>query len=307
MISQDGQNDSLEKNNKNLGERPHAPIWSFFIEGEEIDSGHRSVSCRCVELHIKEAVRMMVEAYEEELTLTNRKRKAAEDQQNIDSYFESMVLSDEQKAAIDIALIKLFVCGVLSWCLVEHSFFIEFVQQLQPAYCLPLYKMLASTLLDNEILCVHTKIYKILEKEKNLTLVENLDAVAQIHSYYIANNKFELLCYSVEKSVEDIQKILYDADLYEETNNITFEQAIINANINQTSIDDDNDIVSEEVFKLEETLNLSNLSFLPDENRQAEADMVDDNALDAESSNWLEEFNQEEDYDPAELGKMFLN
>ncbi|CAG8490305.1 14447_t:CDS:1 [Cetraspora pellucida] len=112
----------------------------------------------------------MVEAREEELTLTNCKRKAAEDQQNIDNYFESMVLSDEQKAAINIALIKLFVCSVLSWHLVEHPFFIEFVQQLRPAYCLPLRKILASTLLDNEILRVHTKIYKILKKEKNLTL-----------------------------------------------------------------------------------------------------------------------------------------
>ncbi|CAG8595849.1 3783_t:CDS:2, partial [Cetraspora pellucida] len=102
---------------------------------------------------------------------------------------------------------------------------------------------------------------------------KNLDAVAQIRSYYIANNKFELSRYSVGKSVEDIQKILYDADLYEETDNITFEQAIINANINQTSIDDDNNIVSEEVFK------------------QAEADMIDDDALDAKSSDWLEEFN----------------
>ncbi|CAG8768664.1 3360_t:CDS:2, partial [Cetraspora pellucida] len=133
--------------------------------------------------------------------------------------------------------------------------------------------------------------YLIYEKWCINLSVENLDAVAQICSYYIANNKFELSCYSVGKSVEDIQKILYDADLYEETDNITFEQAIINANINQTSIDDDNDIVSEEVFKLEKTLDLSNLSFLPDENRQAEADMVDDDALDAESSDWLEEFN----------------
>ncbi|CAG8778158.1 8712_t:CDS:2, partial [Cetraspora pellucida] len=145
---QDGQNDSLEKNNKNLGRRPRAPIWSFFIEEKPSAlEQHILINCKKVEPHIKEAVRMMVEAHEEELTLTNRKRKAAEDQQNIDSYFESMVLSDEQKAAINIALIKLF-----------------------PAYCLPLHKTLASTLLDNEILRVHTKIYKIFEKEKNLTL-----------------------------------------------------------------------------------------------------------------------------------------
>ncbi|CAG8622511.1 1187_t:CDS:2, partial [Dentiscutata heterogama] len=182
---------------------------------EEIDSGHRSVSCNCgtswkrgrpsalerhilvecktVEPHVKEAVRRMIETREKELTQSNRKRKANDDQQEINSYFESLALT------------------------------------------------------------------------------------------------------------EDIRKILYDADLYEETNAITFEQAIINVNINQSSIDDDNDIVSEESLELEEALDLSNLSFLPETGRQTDADM--DDVLEAGSSDWLEEFNQEEDYDPAELGE----
>ncbi|CAG8780188.1 43545_t:CDS:2 [Gigaspora margarita] len=158
---------------------------------EEIDSGHRSVSCNCgtswkrgrpstlewhilvecktVDPHVREAVRRMIEACEK-LTQNNRKRKATEDQQDINNYFESLALSNEQKANLDISVIKLFVCGGLSWQLVDHSFFVEFVQQLRPAYNLPVRKTLASTLLDNEILRVHTKIYHILEKEKNLTL-----------------------------------------------------------------------------------------------------------------------------------------
>ncbi|CAG8703135.1 21928_t:CDS:2, partial [Gigaspora margarita] len=584
---------------------PRHPIWSFFKEGEEIDSGHRSVSCKCgtswrrgkpsalerhilveckkTEPHIKEAVRKMIEAREKELTQTNRKRKATEDQQEINNYFESLALNNEQKTNFDTGLIKLFVCGGLSWRLVEHPFFIEFVQQLRPAYSPPLRKALASTLLDNEFLRVHTKIYHMLEKEKNLTLdgltspdgkalwnfiihtsngndilwkildfsdrshtgqylaeqietilndignykfsaivtdagpnvrvarqiivqkfphifnircighclnlvtkdmlkhtfatriinwstiitsyfnkshlpknlleskikkkevaggglktyvntrwttayemlysiyqlesclkevitenpniitnemvqtiilrkrgffqdvsgqiliaqlrdyhvrkppynasytvnvdpqtwwetcesnfpylrllaiklfsvsphaascervwsicgwvygqrrtnlsIENLDAIAQIRSYYIANNKFELPRYSIDKSAEDIRKILYDADLYEESDAITFEQAIMNANINQSNIDDDNDIVSEEFFELEEALDLSNPSFLTETSRQTITD-IDDDVLEAGPSDWLEEFNQEEDYDPAELGEMFLN
>ncbi|CAG8653318.1 6411_t:CDS:2, partial [Dentiscutata heterogama] len=58
----------------------------------EIDSGHRSVSCNCVDPHVKEAVRKMIEAYEKELTQNNRKRKATKDQQDINNYFESLTL-----------------------------------------------------------------------------------------------------------------------------------------------------------------------------------------------------------------------
>ena len=36
-------------------------------------------------------------------------------------------------------------------------------------------------------------------------LVENLDAIAQIHSYYIANNKFELSYQSKKHSEEEIR------------------------------------------------------------------------------------------------------
>ncbi|CAG8619271.1 9331_t:CDS:2, partial [Racocetra fulgida] len=114
------------------------------------------------------------------------------------------------------------------------------------------------------------------QRRVNLS-VENIDAIAQVRSNYIANNKFELPRYSENKSAEDIRKILYNADLYEETDTVNFEQAILNANINQSSVDDDNNVISQMHVDLEPG-----------------------------SSDWLEEFNQE-DYDPAELGEMFLN
>ncbi|CAG8529144.1 2995_t:CDS:2 [Scutellospora calospora] len=166
MTSQDSKFENLDQNNKNLGRRPCAPIWSFFIEGEEIDPGHRSVTCKCS----------------------------------------------------------------VSW-----------------------------------------------KRE------------------------------SANKSAEDIRKVLYDADLYEEADNITFEQAIMDANIDQSSIDDDNDVVSEKFFELEKTLDLSNSSFLSEASRQTEVDVANDDAFEVDSNDWLEEFNQEEDYDPAELEEMFIN
>ncbi|CAG8620223.1 7222_t:CDS:2 [Cetraspora pellucida] len=84
---------------------------------------------------------------------------------------------------------------------------------------------------------------------------------------------------------------------------IDFEQAILNANINQFSVDDDNDVVQKELFEIEGTLDLSNTSFLPEMSKQTKVD-IDVNVLEPGSSNWLEEFNQEEDYDPAELGEI---
>ncbi|CAG8762625.1 12767_t:CDS:1, partial [Cetraspora pellucida] len=68
----------------------------------------------------------------------------------------------------------------------------------------------------------------IYEKRRVSFSVKNLDAIAQIRSYYIANSKYELPHYSVDKPIEDIKKTLYDADLYEESDNVTFEQAIMN-------------------------------------------------------------------------------
>lgn len=79
-------------------------------------------------------------------------------------------MSQEKKSKIDIALIKLFVCCGLSWRLVEHPFFIEFVKELRSSFNLPNRKTLASSFLDDEILRVNTKAYRLLEKENHLTL-----------------------------------------------------------------------------------------------------------------------------------------
>jgi len=80
-------------------------------------------------------------------------------------------LSQEKQTKIELSLIRrLFVCCGLSWRLVEHPFFIEFVKELRYAYNLPNRKTLSGTLLDNEILRVNTEVFQLLEKEKNLTL-----------------------------------------------------------------------------------------------------------------------------------------
>ena len=130
--------------------------------------------------------------------------------------------------------------------------------------------------------------------------MENLDAIVQIHSYYISNNKSELSYHGTEQSEEEIRQILRDADLYEDEEEISLDEVIFN---DQPNDNDDLEIIAEESLKVEETLDLS--KFLQNAmegekdnnntNRELESEPID-----------LEVFNQEEDYDPAELATMFL-
>ena len=132
-------------------------------------------------------------------------------------------------------------------------------------------------------------------------LVENLDAIAQIHSYYIANNKFELSYQGTEQSEEEIRQILRDADLYEDEEEINLDEVIFN---DQPNDNDDLEIIAEESLKVKETLDLS--KFLQNA-MEGEKDNNNNNNRELENEPIdLEAFNQEEDYDPAELATMFL-
>jgi hypothetical protein len=84
-------------------------------------------------------------------------------------------------------------------------------------------------------------------------LVENLDAISQIHSYYIANNKSELSYHGAEQSEEEIRQVLRDADLYEDEEEISLDEVIFN----DQNDNDDLEIIAEKQLEVEETLDLS--------------------------------------------------
>lgn len=186
----------IELEQKKKGGRPRAVVWNFFTEGTDQSDGHRSatcsacsttwqrgkaltlerhilVDCKKISSEIKDAVRYIVEARAkspENVTGKKRNANTNDDQKNLENYFETQSLPQGKKDVIEISLIKLFVCCGLSWRLVEHPFFIDFVKQLRPSYDPPNRKTLAGSLLDDEILRVNTKVYRLLEKESNLTL-----------------------------------------------------------------------------------------------------------------------------------------
>lgn len=127
-------------------------------------------------------------------------------------------------------------------------------------------------------------------------LVENLDAIAQIHSYYIANNKSELTHHGIGKSEEEIRQVLKDAELYEDEEEMDLDEIMFNDQPN-----DDLEIIAEETLEIEKTLDLSKF-FLKNngDNNQELENEINEPAVD------LEAFNQEEDYNPAELAAIFL-
>ena len=84
-------------------------------------------------------------------------------------------------------------------------------------------------------------------------LVENLDAITQIHSYYISNNKSELSYHGTEQIEEEIQQVLRDADLYEDEEEISLNKVMFNDRSNV----DDIEIIAKEPLEVEEILNLS--------------------------------------------------
>jgi hypothetical protein len=181
----------------NSGGRPKKPIWRFFEQGEEMDKGHyiakcaacnqtfrpgKTVimekhiisSCSKVDQSIREAVMYMVEAREisfsKHTSIKHGINQVESDQTTLVNFYESSSLSKERKEAIDLVIIKVFICCGLSWCLIEHPFVIELLKQLRPNYNPPDRKALVDTLLTQEILRVSVKCYRLLDNENNLTL-----------------------------------------------------------------------------------------------------------------------------------------
>lgn len=181
----------------NNGGRPKKPIWRFYEKGDEVDKGHyvatylacghvfrpgkistmekHIIDCPKVDQPIREAVIYMVEAREvSPSNIAGTKHQIDKDQLNLNNFVENLELSKERKEAIDTSLIRAFVCCGLSWRLIEHPFFIEFLRQLRLNYNPPDRKTLVESFLTQEIVRVSVKLYRLLDNENNLTLGKNI-------------------------------------------------------------------------------------------------------------------------------------
>ena len=181
--------DLTEKKNK--GGRPPNSIWEDINKGMSIGSGKFAASCKyCdntwprgdvarLEEHLSNHCsgapaaivrKYMAKVLERQVDKPSKKRKLEDGQQSIYNYHDSTKLPDSRITRINRALVKFFVACGISFRIVEHPFFINFVKELNAGYDPPSRECLAGQLLECELALVNFKVNSEIEKEDNLTL-----------------------------------------------------------------------------------------------------------------------------------------
>ncbi|HEY9399093.1 MAG TPA: DUF domain-containing protein [Nitrososphaeraceae archaeon] len=184
--------DLTQKTQKNKGGRPSNSIWEDINKGKSIGSGKFAASCKyCdntwprgevfkLEEHLSNhcsgapaAVvrKYMAKVVERQDKKPLKKRKHSEDgQQSIRSYHDSTEIPDSRITRINRALVKFFIACRMSFRIVEHPFFINFVKELNARYDPPSRECLAGQLLERELALVNSKVNSEIEQENSLTL-----------------------------------------------------------------------------------------------------------------------------------------
>jgi hypothetical protein len=98
------------------------------------------------------------------------KKKKKNNQNGLNDFYESANITSQKQKIIDQALTRMFVCCGLPFSLVENPFFIEFVNQLKPAYKLPSRFKLTKDFINEEVANVNVKVELELKRQNNLTL-----------------------------------------------------------------------------------------------------------------------------------------
>ena len=140
-------------------------------------------------------------------------------------------------------------------------------------------------------------------KRRTRLSTDNLEAMSKIHSYYIANSKSELPNYSKDKTAEEIYTILNDAKLCDDDEYINeYDEEEMMKLVSNPFTDNSNheQVLSQDL----EILNVLDLDLMfkdePDNlmNKQLESDELDD---------FIQELDEEEDFDPDLLVQNFNN
>ena len=85
-------------------------------------------------------------------------------------YHDSTKIPDARVTRINRALAKFFVACSISFRVVEHSFFINFIKELNSSYELPTREFLSDQLLERELAMVNLTVASVIENGANLTL-----------------------------------------------------------------------------------------------------------------------------------------
>ena len=181
-----------QQTQKNLGGRPLGAIWQHFNKGENIAPGKFKADCKyCsskwsrgetpvleehLASHCSNAPALVIREYMQKVAMrsntSSKKRKpdVRTGQTNITDFHDSAELPESRTNRIHRALLKFFVCCGISFRIVEHPFFIDFLKELNGGYNPPTREYLSTRLLESELCNVNLKMEEDIMNQSNLTL-----------------------------------------------------------------------------------------------------------------------------------------
>ena len=157
---------------KNVSGRPLGVIWNHFRKGESVGPGKFKAECKycsskwnrgetpVLEEHLANhcpnaptfVLREYMAKVGTRINTSNKKRKSEIGQTNITDFHDLSELPESRTNRINRALIKFFVCCGVSFRIVEHPFFIDFLKELNGGYNPP------TRLLESIYLVVYLKV-----------------------------------------------------------------------------------------------------------------------------------------------------
>ncbi len=134
-------------------------------------------------------------------------------------------------------------------------------------------------------------------KRRTQLSVDNLEAMSKIYLYYITNCKSELANYDKDRTAEEIRIIMNNTHYVEYENDNNYNEEEIKKIIAQSST---NDNIKQIQFQQLEILNVLDLDLIFENNSVTNRWLeIDDD--------FIQELNQEDDFDPDLLVQNFTN
>lgn len=193
-ITDDDNNSTIIISSKKSG-RPKNKVWEHFTAGPKVADGHFSATCNWCDAKWARAERITMESHlashcnkappyiireyihrlaaEDPDLFVNKKRKttSATGHQSITDYLDSIKdLPEGRISRINRTLIKAFICCGIAFHIIENPFFVDFLNELNPAYKPPTREYLSNRLMEEELAKVNYKVDEELKNSSNLTL-----------------------------------------------------------------------------------------------------------------------------------------
>jgi hypothetical protein len=137
-------------------------------------------------------------------------------------------------------------------------------------------------------------------KRRTRLSTDNLEAMSKIHSYYIANSKSELPNYSKNRTNEELYTILYDAHLCDDDDDYDeYDEDEMIKLVSSPFDNDNNDQISLQKLEILNVLDLDSMF------KEEPNNLVDKQLELNELENFIQELEEEEDFDPSLLVQNF--